>query len=49
MPIKKVGTLAPDFELPAVTGTEKHKLKLSSFRGKQHVVLAFYALNWTPT
>lgn len=49
MPIKKVGTIAPDFELQAVTGTEKHKFKLSDFRGQKHVVLAFYALNWTPT
>ncbi len=49
MPILKVGAKAPDFELPAVTGTEKHKFKLSDFRGKKHVVVAFYALNWTPT
>lgn len=48
MAILKVGTTAPDFELAAVTGTEKHKFKLSDFRGK-HVVVAFYALNWTPT
>ena len=49
MPILKVGALAPDFELPAVTGTEKHKFKLSGLRGQKHVVVAFYALNWTPT
>lgn len=49
MAILAVGQVAPDFELPAVTGTEKHKFKLSDFRGKKHVVVAFYALNWTPT
>ena len=49
MPILKVGATAPEFELPAVTGTEKHKFKLSAFRGQKHVVVAFYALNWTPT
>lgn len=49
MAILAVGRKAPDFELPAATGTEKHKFKLSDFRGKKHVVVAFYALNWTPT
>ncbi|HUK87640.1 MAG TPA: redoxin domain-containing protein [Terriglobales bacterium] len=44
----KVGTLAPDFELPAVTGDLKGKVKLSDYRGKKHVVLAFYPLDWTP-
>jgi peroxiredoxin len=40
--------LAPDFELPAVTGEEKSTIKLSDFRGKKNVVLAFYPLDWTP-
>jgi peroxiredoxin len=44
----KVGTPAPDFELPAVTGDQKSKFKLSDYRGKKHVVLAFYPLDWTP-
>ena len=38
----KVGDVAPDFEVPAVTGKEKSKLKLSDFRGKKNVVIAFY-------
>ena len=42
-----VGDVAPDFELPAVTGEEKSNIKLSDFRGKKNVVLAFYPLNWT--
>jgi peroxiredoxin len=45
----KVGDLAPDFDLPCALGEEKQQVKLSDFRGKKHVVLAFYALDWTPT
>ena len=49
MPILKLGAKAPDFELPAVTGEEKHKFRLADLHGQKHVVVAFYALNWTPT
>jgi peroxiredoxin len=45
----KVGDTAPDFELPAVTGELKSKVKLSDFKGKKNVVLAFYPLDWTST
>jgi peroxiredoxin len=44
----KVGDKAPDFEVPAVVGDKKEKFKLSDHRGKKHVVLAFYPLDWTP-
>jgi peroxiredoxin len=44
-----VGEMAPDFELPAVTGERRHRVRLSEYRGKQHVVLAFHPLDWTPT
>jgi peroxiredoxin len=44
----QVGDVAPDFELPAVTGEEKSTIKLSDFRDKKNVVLAFYPLDWTP-
>ncbi len=44
----QVGERAPDFLVPAVTGEEKHKLRLSDYRGRKHVVLAFHPLNWTP-
>ena len=40
----KVGDPAPDFEL---TDTEGQKVKLSDFRGKKNVVLAFYVLAFT--
>jgi peroxiredoxin len=44
----KVGDMAPDFEVPSVTGEQKGKTKLSDFRGKKNVVIAFYPLDWTP-
>lgn len=40
----KVGDVAPDFTLP---DTEGNKVKLSDFRGKKNVVLAFYVLAFT--
>jgi peroxiredoxin len=49
MPALAVGAAAPDFDLPAVTGEEKHRFRLSDLRGKKNVMVAFYALNWTPT
>ena len=49
MPPLSPGTLAPDFELNAVTGEQAHKVRLSDFRGKKNVVLAFHPLDWTPT
>jgi peroxiredoxin len=45
----KAGEVAPDFEVPAVLGDSKTRFRLSNFRGRRHVVLAFYALDWTPT
>ncbi len=43
----EVGETAPDFELPSHLEKGK-KVKLSDFRGKNSVVLAFYPLAWTP-
>ena len=40
----KVGDLAPDFTL---IDTERKQVKLSDFRGKKNVVLAFYTLAFT--
>jgi cytochrome oxidase Cu insertion factor (SCO1/SenC/PrrC family) len=40
----KVGDMAPDFTLPDNTG---HQVKLSDFRGKKNVILAFYVLAFT--
>jgi peroxiredoxin len=41
----EVGDPAPDFELPSHNG---NKVKLSDFRGKKNVFIAFYPLAWTP-
>jgi mycoredoxin-dependent peroxiredoxin len=43
----EVGDMAPDFELKSHLEQGK-TVKLSDFRGKQNVVLAFYPLAWTP-
>ena len=40
----KVGDMAPDFTLPDTKG---QPVKLSDFRGKKSVVLAFYVLAFT--
>ncbi len=40
----KVGDEAPDFEMPDQAGKS---VKLSSFRGKKNVALAFYILAFT--
>ena len=41
----EVGELAPDFTLPSTTG---EKISLSQFRGKQPVLLEFYAVDFSP-
>lgn len=40
----KVGDEAPDFSLPDTTN---HQVKLSDFRGKKNVVLAFFPAAFT--
>jgi len=40
----KIGDPAPDFTLPDHTGKQ---VKLSDFKGKKNVVLAFYVLAFT--
>jgi cytochrome oxidase Cu insertion factor (SCO1/SenC/PrrC family) len=40
----KVGDMAPDFTLPDTAGKP---VKLSDFRGKKNVVLAFYVFAFT--
>jgi peroxiredoxin len=47
----QVGTEAPDFELPSSeleNGKPGKKIKLSDYRGKKNVVLAFYPLDFSP-
>ena len=40
----KAGDMAPDFELPSTQGK---KIKLSDFRGKKNVVVAFFPAAFT--
>ncbi len=51
MAIIQVGAQAPDFELPSSeleNDKPGKKIKLSDFRGKKNVVLAFYPLDFSP-
>jgi len=41
----KVGDIAPDFSLPAVSGG---RILLGQYRGKKNVVLSFVPAAWTP-
>ena len=46
----KVGQAAPDFTLPSdISGPDRRKMryKLSDFKGKKNVVLAFYVFAFT--
>jgi peroxiredoxin len=40
-----IGSIAPDFSLP---NQDRALIRLSSFRGRRHVVLAFHPLAFTP-
>ncbi|GIM47980.1 hypothetical protein DNHGIG_35290 [Collibacillus ludicampi] len=42
----RVGQIAPDFELSSTQ--HKEKVKLSDYRGKKNILLAFYPLAFTP-
>jgi peroxiredoxin len=49
----QVGDEAPDFELPATgdgagKGGPKKKVKLSDYRGKKNVMIAFFPAAFTP-
>jgi hypothetical protein len=42
----EVGQPAPDFKLPATTGSD---ISLSDYRGKKWVLLEFYGADFAPT
>ena len=46
-PKLKVGDVAPDFKLQYFTGDDLKDVKLSDYRGKKNVVLAFYIFAFT--
>ena len=43
----KVGDMAPDFTLKYFDGNDLKDVKLSEYRGKKNVVLAFYVFAFT--
>jgi len=43
--VPKVGQVAPDLELKSHLGST---VRLTDFRGKWNVVIAFFPLAWTP-
>ena len=43
----KVGDMAPDFTLKYAAGEDLKEVKLSDYRGKKNVVLAFYVFAFT--
>ena len=43
----KVGDMAPDFKLAYFDGSDDKEVKLSDYRGKKNVVLAFYIFAFT--
>ena len=43
----KLGDVAPDFTLKYFDGTDLKDVKLSDYRGKKNVVLAFYIFAFT--
>ena len=47
MSMPKVGDVAPDFTLKHFDGNDLKDVKLSDYRGKKNVVLAFYVLAFT--
>ncbi len=52
-PAVKIGEAAPDFTLPYLAPVgegkvETRQVKLSDFKGKQNVVLAFYVAAFSP-
>jgi hypothetical protein len=46
-PKLKVGDVAPDFKMQYFTGDDLKDVKLSDYRGKKNVVLAFYIFAFT--
>jgi len=46
-PKLKVGDVAPDFKLQYFTGEDLKDVKLSDYRGKKNVVVAFYIFAFT--
>lgn len=46
-PMPKVGDMAPDFTLMYFDGNDRKPVKLSDYRGKKNVIVAFYVFAFT--
>jgi hypothetical protein len=46
-PMPKVGDIAPDFTLMYFDGSDRKAVKLSDYRGKKNVIVAFYVFAFT--
>lgn len=46
-PMPKVGDVAPDFTLMYFDGSDRKPVKLSDYRGKKNVIVAFYVFAFT--
>jgi len=46
-PMPKVGEMAPDFTLMYFDGSDRKPIKLSDYRGKKNVIVAFYVFAFT--
>lgn len=46
-PMPKVGDMAPDFTLMYFDGSDRKPVKLSDYRGKKNVIVAFYVFAFT--
>jgi peroxiredoxin len=44
----QAGDIAPDFMIPVLIGGVRKEFRLSEYRGKRNLVLAFYPANWDP-
>ena len=44
----QLGDVAPDFEIPVLIGGVRKQFRLSEYRGRKKLVLAFYPVNWEP-
>ncbi|HLX85609.1 MAG TPA: hypothetical protein VKR59_17030 [Terriglobales bacterium] len=45
----KVGDAAPEFEIPAIAGERRIRIRSRDYLGRQNLVVAFHPLDWTPT
>jgi peroxiredoxin len=45
----KPGDMMPDFELSALAGEERMRVRSRDYLGEKNLVVTFHPLDWTPT